>query len=141
MNWTCRPAQFVQALFPLAVGKLAYMALLVPGGVFVDAAGPQAGVLGGMAGLAAVTAVYTVAVRASWAVGAAHVALAASSSVSGMPVYSVIYLWVIWQWGGDGARHGPHPVGVQPGVHGGDSANRARGGAVEVCCGGGGRDY
>jgi len=141
MNWACRPAQFVQALFPLAVGKLAYMALLVPGGVFVDAAGPQAGVLGGIAGLAAVTAVYAVAVRASWAVGAAHVVLAASSSVSGVPVYSVIYLWVVWQWGGDGARHGLRPVGVQAGGHGGASADRTRGGAVDVCCGGGGSNY
>jgi len=32
----------VQALFPLAVGKLAYVALLVPGGVFADAMTPLA---------------------------------------------------------------------------------------------------
>ncbi|OSX76463.1 hypothetical protein BU14_0190s0020 [Porphyra umbilicalis] len=93
-----------QAMLPLAAGKLAYVALLVPGGVLVDAAGPRAGVLGGIAGLAAVTAVYAVAVRGLWAMGVAHVALATFSSVSGVPVYS---LFIAGWFGGGGAWASP----------------------------------
>lgn len=88
-----------QAMLPLAAGKLAYVALLVPGGVLVDAIGPRAGVMGGIAGLAVITAAYAVAVHGLWAMGAAHVALATFSSVSGVPVYS---LFIAGWFGGGG---------------------------------------
>ncbi|OSX79036.1 hypothetical protein BU14_0091s0016 [Porphyra umbilicalis] len=95
-----------QTMLPLAAGKLAYVALLVPGGVLVDAAGPRAGVLGGIAGLVAVSAVHAVAARGLWATGVAHVALATFSFVSGVPVYSLFIAGWFGRGGGIGLAMG-----------------------------------
>ncbi|GAB0492654.1 hypothetical protein MMPV_003922 [Pyropia vietnamensis] len=95
-----------QAMLPLAAGKLAYVVLLVPGGVLVDAIGPRAGVLGGIAGLAVVTATYAVAVHGLWLMGAAHVALATFSCVSGVPVYSLFIAGWFGRGGGMGLAMG-----------------------------------
>lgn len=83
---------------PIAVGKMAYVLMLIPGGMLVDAYGPRRCVLLGIAGLALLLSLYSVLVSSFAHVIAAHVAMATVSSVSGVPVYSLF----IAQWFDDG---------------------------------------
>lgn len=83
---------------PIAAGKLAYVLMLLPGGMAVDAFGPRRGVLGGIAALGALLAAYALLVRSFASAVAAHVAMAAASSVCGVPVYSLF----VAQWFRDG---------------------------------------
>lgn len=83
---------------PIAVGKIAYVVLLIPGGVLVDLYGPRRCVIGGLAGIAFFLSCYALFARSFTHVLIAHVALATASSVSGVPVYSLF----IAQWFRDG---------------------------------------
>jgi MFS family permease len=79
---------------PIAVGKLSYVLLLLPGGITVDRYGPRVCVLVGFAVLASVLAAYATFASSFGQIIAAHVALAAGASVCGVPVYSLF----IAQW-------------------------------------------
>lgn len=79
---------------PIAVGKIAYVLLLVPGGMLVDIFGPRRCVIAGIAGLALFLTLYALLVSSLAHVITAHVCLAMVSSVSGVPVYSLF----IAQW-------------------------------------------
>lgn len=89
---------------PIAVGKVAYVLLLIPGGILVDQHGPRLCVLVGVGGLAAILTAYALFVASFWPLLCAHVALATVASVSGVPVYSIF----IAQWfeGGIGLAMG-----------------------------------
>lgn len=79
---------------PIAVGKVAYVFFLVPGGMFVDRYGPRRCVLVGLIGLAALMSLYSLFVSSFWHLVFAHVCLATAASICGVPVYSVF----IAQW-------------------------------------------
>lgn len=89
---------------PIAVGKVAYVLLLIPGGMLVDHYGPRRCVLLGILGLAALITVYAALVSSFWMLLGMHVLLATFASVSGVPVYSIF----IAQWfeGGIGLAMG-----------------------------------
>eukprot|EP00177_Eucheuma_denticulatum_P001547 GFKZ01002775.1.p1 GENE.GFKZ01002775.1~~GFKZ01002775.1.p1 ORF type:complete len:734 (-),score=51.91 GFKZ01002775.1:1973-3976(-) len=89
---------------PIAVGKVAYVLLLIPGGMLVDHYGPRRCVLLGIFGLAALMTLYAAFVSSFWMLLAMHVLLATFASVSGVPVYSIF----IAQWfeGGIGLAMG-----------------------------------
>mmetsp|Transcript_39 Transcript_39/g.116 ORF Transcript_39/g.116 Transcript_39/m.116 type:complete len:576 (-) Transcript_39:2263-3990(-) len=80
----------VMGALPIALGKLAYVIMLFPGGALVDSLGPKRCIVVGFAGLAVVVAAYALFVSAFWQVIIAHILLAMFSSTSGVPVYAVI---------------------------------------------------
>ncbi|PXF41527.1 hypothetical protein BWQ96_08730 [Gracilariopsis chorda] len=79
---------------PIALGKVAYVLLLIPGGMLVDHYGPRLCVMFGILGLAIVTTFYSLFITTFAAQLCAHVAMAVFASVSGVPVYSIF----IAQW-------------------------------------------
>eukprot|EP00178_Gracilaria_changii_P010080 TRINITY_DN2939_c0_g1_i1.p1 TRINITY_DN2939_c0_g1~~TRINITY_DN2939_c0_g1_i1.p1 ORF type:complete len:668 (-),score=114.28 TRINITY_DN2939_c0_g1_i1:5470-7473(-) len=79
---------------PIAVGKIAYVLLLIPGGIVVDLYGPRICVMLGIFGLALVLTVYVLIISNLSSQLLAHVAMAVFASVSGVPVYSIF----IAQW-------------------------------------------
>lgn len=79
---------------PIAVGKLAYVLLLIPGGMIVDRYGPRICVIFGILGLAIVLSMYAIFVVNFATLLTAHIAMAVFASVSGVPVYSIF----IAQW-------------------------------------------
>ncbi|CDF34129.1 unnamed protein product [Chondrus crispus] len=89
---------------PIAVGKVAYVLLLIPGGIMVDHYGPRRCVLAGIFGLALIMTMYSLFVASFWSLLVSHILLAAVASVSGVPVYSIF----IAQWfeGGIGLAMG-----------------------------------
>lgn len=89
---------------PIAVGKVAYVLLLVPGGMMVDHFGPRKCVLVGIFGLAFIMTLYSIFVSSFWFMLVAHMLLATVASVSGVPIYSLF----IAQWfeGGIGLAMG-----------------------------------
>lgn len=95
---------FSLSTVPIAVGKIAYVLLLVPGGMLVDFYGPRRCVLLGLIGLAFLMLVYATFVNSFYVMVVTHCALAAVASVSGVPVYSLF----VAQWfeGGIGLAMG-----------------------------------
>jgi hypothetical protein len=79
---------------PIAVGKLSYVLLLLPGGITVDNYGPRICVLIGFATLGTVLASYAAFASSFGQIVFAHICLAAGASVCGVPVYSLF----IAQW-------------------------------------------
>lgn len=79
---------------PIAVGKAAYVLLLIPGGMLVDRYGPRRCVLTGITGLAVLMTLYSIFVSSFWVLVFAHISLASVASISSVPVYSVF----IAQW-------------------------------------------
>lgn len=78
----------------IAVGKVAYVLLLIPGGILVDSYGPRRCVLLGILGLATVLTLYAAFASTFWMLLVMHVMMATVASVSGVPVYSIF----IAQW-------------------------------------------
>eukprot|EP00171_Calliarthron_tuberculosum_P010042 IDg10042t1 len=89
---------------PIALGKVAYVLLLIPGGMLVDRFGPRRTVLAGLVAIAAIITLYAAFVRSFTAMLFMHVLLACAASISGVPVYSIF----IAQWfrGGIGLAMG-----------------------------------
>ena len=89
---------------PIAVGKIAYVLLLIPGGILVDRIGPRRCVITGIFGLATILTSYALFVTGFTAQIVCHVLMAVFASVSGVPVYSLF----IAQWfeGGIGLAMG-----------------------------------
>lgn len=83
---------------PIAMGKVVYVLLLIPGGIVVDRVGPRRCVLAGIFGIAVLLTLYAALVRTFAGLLAVHVSLAAAASVSGVPVYSIF----VAQWFSDG---------------------------------------
>lgn len=79
---------------PIAVGKIVYVLLLIPGGIFVDRFGPRRTVLLGLTAIATILSLYCTIVLTFHAQVLAHILLACAASVSGVPVYSIF----IAQW-------------------------------------------
>jgi len=79
---------------PIAVGKIAYVMLLIPGGIMVDKYGPRRSVLFGLFGLAILLSIYAWLVHSFVQQLIIHILLATTASVSGVPVYSIF----IAQW-------------------------------------------
>ena len=78
----------------IAVGKLSYVMLIIPGGMIVDKYGPRICVILGILGLAIVLVFYALLVNNFTTLIIAHVIMAIFASVSGVPVYSIF----IAQW-------------------------------------------
>ncbi|CAN8076429.1 unnamed protein product [Agarophyton chilense] len=74
---------------PIAVGKIAYVLLLIPGGIVVDRYGPRICVLLAIAGLALVMTMYAAFIVSFPSQLLAHVLMAVFASVSGVPIYSI----------------------------------------------------
>lgn len=89
---------------PIAVGKVAYVLLLIPGGMMVDHFGPRKCVLVGIFGLAFILSLYSFLVSSFWFMLVSHILLATVASISGVPIYSIF----IAQWfeGGIGLAMG-----------------------------------
>lgn len=77
------------ATLPIAVGKVAYVLQLVPGGILVDQVGPRLAVLFGISTLALLMALYASFASSFSSLLIFHLLLASSASVSGVPVYSI----------------------------------------------------
>lgn len=82
------------SIVPIAIGKVAYVLLLVPGGMIVDSVGPRRTVLVGVAILAISLILYAFIVNSFNLLIVFHIIMAASAAVSGVPVYSIF----IAQW-------------------------------------------
>lgn len=89
---------------PIAVGKISYVLLLIPGGIMVDRHGPRICVIFGIIGLAILMTLYAIFVSSFSMLLCVHILLAIFASVSGVPVYSIF----IAQWfdGGIGLAMG-----------------------------------
>lgn len=79
---------------PIAIGKIAYVLLLIPGGMLVDRFGPRVCVFLGVFGLALFMTMYAIFVSSFSFLVVIHVLLATVASVSGVPVYSIF----VAQW-------------------------------------------
>lgn len=79
---------------PIAVGKVAYVLLLIPGGMLVDHFGPRKSVLYGLLGMAVLISTYALLVSSFSGLLTIHILLATAASVSGVPIYSIF----IAQW-------------------------------------------
>lgn len=79
---------------PIAIGKVAYVILLIPGGILVDTVGPRLTVLVGISILAMSIILYISFVNSLALLIMFHIFIAASASISGVPVYSIF----IAQW-------------------------------------------
>lgn len=83
---------------PIAVGKIFYILLLIPGGMLVDRFGPRRTVLAGLVSIAFIITLYATFVHSFFALILMHIFLACAASISGVPVYSIF----IAQWFRDG---------------------------------------
>lgn len=79
---------------PIATGKLAYVLLLIPGGILVDYFGPRLMVLLGISGLAIIMIFYAIFATTFSTLLICHVLMATVAAVSGIPVYSIF----VAQW-------------------------------------------
>lgn len=79
---------------PIAIGKIVYVLLLVPGGMLVDYVGPRRMVLLGTITAAIILMMYVTFVSSFSTLILFHVILAICSSVCGVPIYSIF----IAQW-------------------------------------------
>lgn len=79
---------------PIAIGKVAYVLLLTPGGAIVDTVGPRRTVIIGISLLALFFFTYASLAESFLFLLVLHILIAFPASVSGVPVYSVF----ISQW-------------------------------------------
>lgn len=79
---------------PIAIGKVSYVILLIPGGILVDTVGPRLTCLVGISILAVSMILYISFVNSLALLIMFHIFIAASASISGVPVYSIF----IAQW-------------------------------------------
>lgn len=79
---------------PIAIGKIAYVLLLTPGGIIVDTIGPRRSVLIGIFILATLFFLYASFANSLLFLICIHIVIAGPAAISGIPVYSIF----VAQW-------------------------------------------